>query len=285
MPTFSHYLSARGLSPSTVASYARTADRLTAWLDGEGITPETATYRDLLAWLRRLDVGPRTRNGSLTAARHYFDHLTAEGARADNPARGLVVRGERRRLPHDLLTREELDALYLSYPTGTPARQRNRAMLGLLVFQAVRVHELSALVPEDLDLDGGTIAVPATRLGEPRTLPLDGRQVLGLHRYLTEVRPALLAGRESGRLFVSAGHSGRLNNAVAILLRELRQRHAEFRDANQLRASRLALWLRVDSLRDVQYQAGHRYVSSTERYQAQDLDRLQAALKRHHPLN
>jgi integrase/recombinase XerD len=287
MPTFERFLSGRGLSPATVAGYARTARELRAWLEGEGVGAEEATYRDLLAWLRCLDVGPRTRNGALTAARHYFDHLAAEGQRDGNPARGLVVRGERRRLPHDLLTREQLDALYRGYSGGPPARERNRAVLGLLVYQALRVHEVYRLGTEDVDPDGGTIRVPATRIGAVRTLDLEGHQVLGLHRYLTEHRPALLAatGEDTARLFVSAGGSGRLNNALAILLRELRGRHPHFRDANQLRASRLALWLRAEPLREVQYLAGHRYVSSTERYQAQDLDRLQAALDRHHPLS
>ena len=287
MPTFERYLARRGLAPSTAAGYARTAARLADWLDGEGLTPEGAGYRDLLAWLRSLDAAPKTRNGALTAARHYFDHLAAEGRRDGNPARGLVVRGERRRLPHDLLTRDELEGLYRAYPTGTPARRRNRAVLGLLAFQAVRVHEVFRLDAGDVNPEGGTVSVPATRIGAARTLALEGRQVLGLHRYLTEVRPALLTatGERTGRLFVSCGGSGRLDNAVTLLLRELRHRHTYFRDAHQLRASRIALWLRAEPLREVQYLAGHRYVSSTERYRVADLDRLRAALDRHHPLS
>lgn len=54
-------------------------------------------------------------------------------------------------------------------------------------------------------------------------------------------------------------------------------------NARQLRASRITLWLRAFGLRETQYLAGHRYVSSTERYRATDLDALHAALERHHP--
>jgi integrase/recombinase XerD len=36
--------------------------------------------------------------------------------------------------------------------------------------------------------------------------------------------------------------------------------------------------------RKVQYKAGHRYVSTTERYQAGNLEDLQEALNIHHPL-
>ena len=67
-------------------------------------------------------------------------------------------------------------------------------------------------------------------------------------------------------------------------MRELRKQHPFFKETKQLRASRLALWLRRYGLREVQHMAGHRYVSSTERYQATDLRRLQASLVKHHPL-
>ena len=226
----------------------------------------------------------------LTAARHYMAHLMDEGKRSDNPARGLVVRGERRRLPHDLLTSEQLDELYQSYPVGSPVgspvRHRNKAMLGLLVYQALHVHELARLDTEDVDLEGGLITIPSSRIAEGRTLYLEGRQVLALHVYLAEARPALLAVTgETNRLFTSAGSGAKLGNALQLLARELRARHSFFRDARQLRASRLALWLKSEHLREVQHRGGHRWVSSTERYQAQDLDRLQASLAKHHPLS
>ena len=286
MEQFRRYLEGRELSPNTVATYAAGAVRLVRWLDAEGIAPSEATYRDLLAWLRSLDVSPGRRNGLLTATRHYLSFLIEQGERSNNPARGLVVGGERRRLPHDLLAAEQLNELYRSYVGGSPARERNRAMLGLLVYQALHVHELSLLTPPDVDAEAGHVTVPNSRIAAGRVLWLDGRQVLNLHRYMAEARPALLAatGKQTGKLFTSAGSSDRLANALAHLMRELRERHGFFRDARQLRASRIALWLRTGHLREVQERAGHRYVSSTERYEAEGLDRLRAALAKHHPL-
>ena len=286
METFRRYLEGQGLSPNTVATYTAGAARLVRWLEAEGIEPSEATYRDLLAWLRSLDVSPGRRNGLLTAARHYLSFLIEQGERSDNPARGLVVGGQRRRLPHDLLTAEQLDELYRSYAGGSPVRERNRAMLGLLIYQALHVHELSLLTPTDVDAEAGHVTVPASRIAAGRVIWLDGRQVLNLHRYAAEARPALLAatGKQTSKLFTSAGNSDRLANALAHLMRELRGRHEWFRDARQLRASRIALWLRTGHLREVQERAGHRYVSSTERYEAEGLDRLRAAMAKHHPL-
>ena len=286
MERFEAYLQERGLAPATVALYRRGVARLIAFLEQEGLQAQTVSYRDLLAWLRWLDVSARSRNLLLTAIRHYLTYLVEEGRRLDNPARGLVVRGERRRLPHDLLTKAQLDDLYQRYPTGTPAQQRNKAMLGLLVYQGLTTRELARLEVEDVDLEGGLVLVRGSRTSEGRLLWLDGRQILGLHRYLREARPVLLAatGKMTDRLFVSAGSGGRLHNALAVLMRQLRRRHAWFGSARQVRASRLALWLKVEHLRKVQHKAGHRFVSLTERYQAADLDRLLASLSKHHPL-
>jgi len=283
--SFESYLYEKGLSVATAATYSRCVATLTDWLEVEHLTPESASYRDLLAWLRSLDVKPKSRNLMLTAVRHYMAWLMKEGRRSDNPARGLYIRGERRRLPHDLLTKEQLDELYQSYPASSPAGRRNKVMLGLLVYQAITAGELERLVDDDVDLEGGLITVPGSRTSEGRVLELEGRQVIGLHRYLAEVRPELLNGRVTDRLFVSAGSGAKLNNTRSRLMRQLREQHGFFRDARQLRASRLTLWLLVYGLRETQYMAGHRYVSSTERYRAQDLERLHVALEKHHPLS
>ena len=294
MNAFAGYLLGLGLAPSTAATYARTAEELTAWLEDEGLTLEEATYRDLLAWLRTLGGGAKTRALHLTAARHLFAFLVTRRERPDNPLTHVTVRGVRRPLPNGLLSEEELGTLVRDYvvaPTDVwgdapPARQRNKALLGVLAYQGVGAGELARLEVEDVDLERGRLSVPGSRTSEGRTLALEGAQVLALHRYLVEGRPRLLeaSGKMTGRLFVSAGRGHQLNNALSVLMRELRARHAGFRNARQLRSSRIALWLRQHDLREVQYRAGHRFVSSTERYRAADLDALHHALTRHHPL-
>ncbi|MEL6628589.1 MAG: integrase [Bacteroidota bacterium] len=52
----------------------------------------------------------------------------------------------------------------------------------------------------------------------------------------------------------------------------------------QLRASVLAHWLRDRDVRQVQYLAGHRYVSSTERYDLYGYESLKTQLDQYHPL-
>ncbi|MBS4013938.1 MAG: integrase [Bacteroidetes bacterium] len=53
----------------------------------------------------------------------------------------------------------------------------------------------------------------------------------------------------------------------------------------QIRLSVISNWLKTHNLRQVQYMAGHKYVSSTERYQENDVSSLQNKLEKCHPLN
>ena len=55
--------------------------------------------------------------------------------------------------------------------------------------------------------------------------------------------------------------------------------------ARQIRQSVITAWLKTKNLRTVQYMAGHRYVSSTERYQENNLEDLYNQLEKLHPLS
>ena len=53
--------------------------------------------------------------------------------------------------------------------------------------------------------------------------------------------------------------------------------------ALHLRGSVILNWLKIHPKRQVQYMAGHKYISSTERYASQGVEDLQDALAKHHP--
>lgn len=65
---------------------------------------------------------------------------------------------------------------------------------------------------------------------------------------------------------------------------QLRKLNVKVINAKQIRSSVITHWLGQNNLRQVQYMAGHKYVSSTERYQVSSLDDLQNELKEHHPM-
>ena len=59
--------------------------------------------------------------------------------------------------------------------------------------------------------------------------------------------------------------------------------HPKVKHAMQIRQSVIAEWLKTKDLRMVQYMVGHKYVSTTERYQVNNLEDLEEALNKYHP--
>jgi len=69
------------------------------------------------------------------------------------------------------------------------------------------------------------------------------------------------------------------------MFKGLQRENPQVKSPKQIRASVITWWLKNYNLRQVQYMAGHKYVSSTERYQLNNLDKLQGRLEKLHPLN
>lgn len=155
-------------------------------------------------------------------------------------------------------------------------------MLGLLVFQGLSRLELETLRPEHLKLREGKIQIPQTGKNNGRILALQPGQILDLQEYLLLVRPKLQSSSE--RLFTGRNDTESLKNSLLHLNYALRKLNPKYQNAIQIRQSVITEWLKEKDLRTVQYMAGHKYVSSTERYQTTNLEDLKEALNKHHPL-
>jgi integrase/recombinase XerD len=235
----------------------------------------------------------------VVAIRHYYSHLIYEGDMSDNPASNIEIKGIKRRKLHDTFNPEELEQIYKSYPaeleikknsppqkTNQLARKRNKIILGLIIYQAVRSEELAALEITDLKLREGKIIIQGKRRSNERILKLEGFQIIDLMDYINETRKALLQinPRETKLLFFSKDGGNHFSNIMTKLIASLKQHNNKIKDIKQIRASVITSWLQQYNLRQVQYMAGHRYVSSTEAYQANNIVELQEEIFKHHPI-
>ncbi len=224
----------------------------------------------------------------LLAIRNYFNYLVKAGKIKSNPAQGVYVRGIARRLPHDLAEYDELVKLYESYPVKDIRDQRNKVILGLLIFQALTIEELETLKADHINLRKGKIRIIGTDRTNERVLKLEASQVFELHEYLSKTRSRILHGPKVNapekitQLIIGMEGGTKLAGEVAWMMRRLK--HAKVRQASQIRASVIAEWTRRYDVRIVQYMSGHKYVSSTERYQATHLEDLKEQLRKFHPL-
>lgn len=68
-----------------------------------------------------------------------------------------------------------------------------------------------------------------------------------------------------------------------MLVLHLKQMSSKIKSLDQVRASVIVHWLKLYNLRKVQVMAGHRYISSTESYKANNLDDLKEDIAKYHP--
>jgi site-specific recombinase XerD len=285
---FNQYLESRNYSIKTIESYNKSLAIFLQWLNDENINDVNATYNDVMAFIKsRTDAGNSKEyvQKQLTVVRHYFNYLVRIKKVKDNITANINIKGIKRRLPHDLLSAEELEHMYHNYPVQGIISKRNKVVLGLMVYQGLGTEDLGRLEEIHLKLAESKIYIPARRRSNNRTLDLLPEQVTLLEDYITKVRPLLLelTDKETHLLFTSWGSSERFSNMQSVILRNIKRYMPQVKTINQIRISVIAEWVKKQNLREAQYLAGHRYVSSTELYQQTNMDDLKKDVQAYHP--
>ena len=274
---FQAYLQEKGYTKSTIRIYGYSVEQFIDWTIRQGIAWKEVRYQDLLAFVRYCrkqgQSYDRTRT-HLMALRLFFAWAIRQKHTRHNPARQVYLKSRGRRLPHDLLDYPIVEQLYEDYPNNG----LRKLMLSLMVFQALRLEELQALRVAHLNLTQGKLAVPTTHLSNARHLSLVTAQILPLYEWTKGKTP-------EDFLLPSPKGTQNLRASSYKLYAQLRNINPEVRNGQQLRQSVITHWLKHHDIRKVQYMAGHKWVSSTERYQQSNLEDLQNQLDKYHPLS
>lgn len=301
---FKVHLKEQGNGTGTIRQKANYAGYFLSWLEAEYLQPESTGYNDLLCFIDSCGLKGKSKqhvNSLLRGIRAYYEYLKSQNPSIANPAANLSLKGSCRKVISGTVDFTELENLYQSFETVTNRDRRNKIILGLLIYQGITTEELHQLEPAHLRLKEGKIYIPGNRRRNSRTLELKPFQILDLHEYLTEVRPKILdevtAPRPARKpdkinqeqldvqLFISISGSENIKNSLLHLFKAVQKINPSITSAKQIRQSAIAYWLKTMNLRQVQHMAGHKYVSSTERYQQNNLDNLQSKLEQLHPLN
>jgi integrase/recombinase XerD len=286
MNKFEYYLQETGFKSQTIYQHRKYASYFLAWTAEASLALEQITYTEILDFadhLKKDNKNINLINRMMLAVRYYFTYLQNERQISYNPAAGISLKGTIRTVPHDLLEKAELEQLHESYIIKDERTHRNKVIIGLLVYQALTREELETIRPEHLKLREGKINIPKTGKQNDRILPLQPHQILDLQEYILLIRPKLQS--KSERLFTGRYDLEDLKNTLLHLGYALKKINPKYKHAVQVRQSVITEWLKEKDLRTVQYMAGHRYVSSTERYKSNNLEDLKEALNKHHPLN
>jgi len=295
MEEYKSYLKKEKYSNTTIESYAIQAKKFIAWSKRNHTNPEQIDYKKILnyiKYLQRKGTTKKTVKHKIGTLKIYFKYLLSEHYRVDNPIDNINIKGVKRITNYHLLEADELEDLYYSYETENIkdpyhrlTAKRNKVIIGLLVYQGLNTTELKQLALEDLQLNKGKIYIKSGIRSNSRTLELKSWQVIELLEYVNEVREEIQRRKsiENERLFIP--NNARLSNTIQEILKKLKKINHKVVNNHQIRASVITNWLKHYNLREVQILAGHRYISSTERYVEDDLESLHEIVNNFHPIS
>jgi len=285
----SHLTVERRLAANTVESYARDLQLLAQFTAARSISVEAMSRQELEALVRELmseGRSPRSVARAVACFRGFYRFLMLDGRLKVNPADDLRPPRAWKVLPK-YLTVEDVDLL-IAQPDVTTARGlRDRALIELLYATGMRVSELLALRPADVNLDASYLT--CTGKGDKqRIVPIGDEAATWVRKYIREARPALLAKRSSPRLFVNARGGGPGLTRVGFwkILKAYARQAGLVRtlSPHTLRHSFATHLLeRGADLRAIQMMLGHADLSTTQIYTHVLEQRMRSIYDRFHP--
>jgi integrase/recombinase XerC len=266
--------------------------------DGSQLSPSDCSAKDVRNYLAEVHQQnhPATQGRKLSAIRTFYRFMLREEECISDPTAGLSGPRTPKRLPRPLAVDDCAALMVPMSEEGAPAELsmkelRNCALVELLYGAGIRVGELVNLDQGDVELSRGEVRVWGKGNNE-RIVPLPQLTCIALKAYAERRASSGLPPQRTHPLFSSL--RGRKGEAPRRLgERDVRRLLAE-------RARKLGIVERVHphrlrhsyathlldmgaDLREIQELLGHASLSTTQKYTAVSVQRLQQVYERSHP--
>jgi integrase/recombinase XerD len=276
----------KGLSRNSLEAYGRdlTGLRVFAEAEFEGAIPEEEALHRYINLLYKNDLSSRSIARHLSSIRNLFHFLCAEEVIASDPTEHMTSPKQWARIPK-FLNREQIERLVAAPDVSTSTGLRDRAMLEFLYATGTRVTELIQLQMSQVDFGLGLARVTG-KGNKQRIVPVHQTALRAIEEYCQRARPALLRGRASGALFVTARGGPMTRQAFWAAIKTHGRQAGIFHDLSPhvLRHTFATHLLEGGAdLRSLQTMLGHADLSTTEIYTHVVRARLRDTLDRHHP--
>ena len=275
-----------GLSNNTLAAYRRDLALYAGWLAARGGRLEGSSEADLNAYFaaRHHETRATSANRRLTVFKRYFRWALRERLIDADPTLRLQSARQPLRVPRTL-SEAQVEALLDAPDVDTPLGLRDRAMLEVMYASGLRVSELVTLKTFNAGMAEGVLRVLGKGSKE-RLVPFGQVARDWIERYLGEARPAILAGRQSEDLFVTARGQG-MTRAMFWVIVKKHARTAGLTAPLSPHTLRHAFATHLlnhgADLRAVQMLLGHADISTTTIYTHVARERLKQLHAQHHP--
>ncbi len=276
----------KGLAANSLESYGRDLDRFSCFCGGADALVPTSPEQigQYLDSLYQSGCSARTVARHLTSLRNFYRHLQRERKVEDNPTELLSAPKSLQAIPK-FLNGAEVEKLLGAPPMDAPTGVRDRAMLQLLYACGLRVSELILVELSNVNLEMGYLRVTG-KGNKQRLIPMGQSAIAAIATYLASTRPALLKGRASRFLFVTARGTSMTRQGFWKLLAQYGKTVGIFHHLTPhvLRHSFATHLLEGGAdLRSVQAMLGHADIGTTQIYTHVARGRLRRVVDEHHP--
>lgn len=251
----------------TVKSYLRVKEHFLAF----SVKGNMASYSNVIYYLSK---HARPDGRVLGGLKKYFDYIIEQGVREDHPCKQLTIKRERRDVQfQEFFTTDELQKLLERKNRYAVLEQRNKAIISLLIYQALTPANIENLRIKDVRLDEGEIYIRGTRTLSRRVLELKSSQAILFLKYIQMFR---VQASPNDSLFI-----GKIGEPIQVdtINRMLRPLKSLFPyrnlNARTIRQSVISNWLneRKIPLDDAQLLSGQKWMSTTEKYVKPDMEK------------
>ena len=287
MKTLEEYLKGR-YTAKTAKAYKR---EIEIYLNNNPAA-DKARYQDIVNYIGKLRIryrNPKTLTRILASIKAYYDFLSSTGRRKDNPSKSIRLRDKQSKdiQLQDLFTTEELEGLLNRKERYNALEYRNKVLVSLLIYQALKPEEIAQLRTDEINLSHATVYIRGSGKNNSRELTLKPTQILLFHYYQTEIRPKLLKDNQSDIFLIGQRQNPMSGDDITKHVKRSYRALFVPRKVNcqTIRQSVITNLLNAgNDLRIVQVFAGHKYPSTTEKYKQTNVEALKSAIQSYHPI-
>ena len=279
----------KGLSANTVDAYLTDVDKLTLFVEAEGLRYEEVTYellQQFVAGLHDIGIHPRSQARIISGVKSFYHYLQLDGFIADDPTELLETPKIGMKLP-EVLTVGEINSMIESIDLTTDEGQRNRAILETLYSCGLRVSELIHLRFNDLFFDEGFIRVEG-KGSKQRLVPISESAMREIRNYLPDRNQVNVKKGFEDYLFLSRRGTGLSRIMIFHIIKvqaELAGIHKNVSPHTFRHSFATHLLEGGANLLAIQEMLGHESITTTEIYTHVDRQMLRREILEHHPRN
>lgn len=236
--------------------------------------------------LKQRDYAPTTLARKIAAVKSFFGFMVREGRLEADPTENIASPRLGKALPKPLSIAEVRRLLEQPAKSDTPEAMRDRAMLELLYATGMRVSELVALNPENVNTDDGHVRCFGKGSKE-RIIPVHPQAARVVAEYVDNARPRMLNhSRQEPALFLNQRGARLTRQGFWQILKGYARSAGLDGDItpHTLRHSFATHMLRGGAdLRSVQEMLGHRNISTTQVYTHLTSEHVRQSYEKAHP--